>query len=187
MPEGPSTQGTDAAQRDPDPRNQPLGSSGLPPELLLPCEPGSPSPPQTCPQGPANGLGPMHSPYPHICTNIRKATLNHLSSLARDPAELGDFSPKGPGAHGTTMPIALPFGCEGTHPWGSSRVRSRRLLVLHNIPEGPSVTAATEPFTEAGRSCDSLLLPTHSAARNILRALKSRAPPPMKQSLCSQA
>lgn len=130
MPEGPSTQGTDAAQGDPDPRNQPPGSSGLPPRLLLPREPGSPSPPQTCPQGPATAWGPMHSPYPRICTNIRKATLNHLSSLAPDPGELGDFSPKGYGAHGP-MPIALPFGCEGTIPWGPSRVWSRRLLVLH--------------------------------------------------------
>ena len=119
-----------------------------------------------------HGLGPVHSPYPHICTNIRKVTLNHLSSLAPDPGELGDFSPKGHGAHGP-MPIALPFGCEGTHPWGPSRVWSRHLLVLQNIPEGPSVTAATEPFTDAGRSCDSLQLPTHSTARNILRALKS--------------
>lgn len=71
------------------------------------------------------------------------------ASLAPAHGELGDFSPKAHGAHGT-ISLALPFGCARPHPWGPSRVRSRGLIVMLNILEGQSVTTAIEPFTDAG-------------------------------------
>ena len=67
------------------------------------------------------------------------------------------------------MSIALQLGFEGAHPCPRSRGRAQGPRVLHNMSEGQLVPTATEPFTDAGLRCDSLLLPNHRAVLNILQ------------------
>ena len=127
----------------------------------------------------------MHSPYPHICTDIRKTTLNHLSSLAPDLGELGDFSPKGHGAHGP-MPIALPFVVKEHIPGAPPGSGAGASLCCTTFQKAHQLS---QPLSPSQRQ-DFHVIPfccQLAALHGTYYVPSNPEHPPMKLSLCSQA